>query len=96
MYEYAAIAIEPSISGARRVASQIVVGPSALPIIAIDAASLAGKPSRNAPIKVMKIPACAAAPSKKLDGFAIKGPKSVIQPTPKKINNGKSCNLTPR
>ena len=39
-------------------------------------------------IYAAKIPNCAAAPSKKLLGLAISGPKSVIAPTPKKISDG--------
>ncbi len=39
MYEYAATAIGPSKSGASRPVRNIAVGPSAPPMIAIDAAS---------------------------------------------------------
>jgi len=37
----------------------------------------------------VKIPICAAAPSQKLIGLAISGPKSVIAPTPMKISEGR-------
>ena len=37
---------------------------------------------------VAKIPNCAAAPRISVFGLASKGPKSVIAPTPIKINNG--------
>ena len=36
-----------------------------------------------------KIPNCAAAPNKKLLGLAIRGPKSVMAPTPRKIRDGR-------
>ena len=42
----------------------------------------------HAPRKVKKIPPCAAAPSRKLFGFAISGPKSVIAPMPRKMIGG--------
>ncbi len=66
----------------------MAVGPSAPPIIAIDPHSAAENPKRAAPINVMKIPACAAAPRRKLLGLAISGPKSVIVPMPRNIRGG--------
>ena len=42
----------------------------------------------RAPISVVKMPNCAAAPSNKVEGFAINAPKSVNAPTPMKINSG--------
>lgn len=71
------------------VAVNIEVGPSAPPIIDIAAAALSGNPIRIAIRYAAKIPNCAAAPSRKLAGLAINGPKSVIAPTPKKISDGK-------
>ena len=41
-----------------------------------------------APMKVKKIPPWAAAPSRKLLGLAMRGPKSVIQPMPRKMSGG--------
>ena len=41
------------------------------------------------------MPSCAAAPSSRLIGFASRGPKSVIAPTPMKIRHGKILLLTP-
>ena len=58
-------------------------------MIPMDPASCAVKPSRIAPMKVAKMPSCAAAPSKRLLGFAIRGPKSVIAPTPIKMSGGR-------
>ena len=46
--------------------------------------------NRTAPIKVAKIPNCAAAPKNSVLGLASKGPKSVIAPTPIKIMSGKA------
>ena len=64
--------------------------------MAMEPASAAVKPSRPATTNVKKIPPCAAAPSRKLLGFAISGEKSVIQPMPRKIRGGYSCSLTPK
>ena len=44
--------------------------------------------NKMAPIKVAKIPNCAAAPRKSVLGLASKGPKSVMAPTPIKIISG--------
>ena len=49
----------------------------------------------TAPTSVPKIPNCAAAPNNAVLGFAINGPKSVIAPTPIKINIGKRPVSTP-
>ena len=70
------------------VVTKIAVGPSAPPIMAIapDCDSL--KPRKIAPVKVTKIPICAAAPKIRLLGLEISGPKSVIQPIPRKIKGG--------
>ncbi len=46
------------------------------------------KPNTRARIKARKIPSCAAAPSSRLLGLAISGPKSVIAPTPMKMSGG--------
>ena len=68
---------------------KIEVGPSAPPMMEIAAAALSLKPIAIAPKYAAKIPNCAAAPSRKLFGFAISGPKSVIAPTPMKIRDGR-------
>ena len=54
--------------------------------IAPDSASV--NPRKMAPVNVIKIPICAAAPRIRLLGLAIRGPKSVIQPMPRKISGG--------
>ena len=72
------------------------VGPSAPPMIEIAAAALSLKPIAIAPKYAPKIPNCAAAPSKKLLGFAISGPKSVMAPTPMKIKDGKIAHSSKR
>ena len=69
-------------------ARKIDVGPSAPPIIAIAAAAISLNPKPMASIYAANIPNCAAAPSRKLFGFAISGPKSVSAPTPRKIRDG--------
>ena len=64
-------------------------------MIPMDAASFTPKLiagtsalSTSAPTKVKNTPNCAAAPSRRLFGFAISGPKSVIQPMPTKMSGG--------
>ena len=87
----------PSRSGASLEVTKIEVGPSAPPMMAMDAASLRvnsmpGIPSAviaSAPIRVPKMPNCAAAPSSRVLGLASIGPKSVMAPTPRKISSGK-------
>ncbi len=64
------------------------VGPSAPPIIPMEAASKMLNPNRILPIKVANIPNWAAAPNKIRRGLAIKVEKSVIAPIPKKIREG--------
>ena len=100
MYEYAATAIAPRRFGARREVSQIAVGPSAPPMMPIEAAAQSGsQPKKSAPKiaarpsepkSAKKIPNCAAPPRSAIFGFAISGPKSVIAPTPMKIMIGKT------
>ena len=103
IYEYAATAIAGSNDGARDFVTYIAVGPSAPPIIPIDAASftphdILGTNAliTNAPTNVKNTPNCAAAPNKMLFGLAISGPKSVIQPIPRNISGGYIPSLTPR
>ncbi len=52
-------------------------------------------PKAIAPINVKNIPNWAAAPNNILLGLAIKGPKSVMAPTPKNINGGYMPSFTP-
>ncbi len=64
------------------------VGPSAAPIIPIEAASLRSKPSRTEAATVAKIPNCAAAPKSKSLGLESSGPKSIIAPIPMNSKSG--------
>ena len=66
----------------------MAVGPSAPPIIPIEAASFPVSPSKIAPINAIKIPSWAAAPNSRLFGFAISGPKSLLAPIAKNISGG--------
>ena len=61
MYEYAITAVTPRISGANRADRNIVVGPSAPPIIPMEAASsipnpIPSDPAKSAPQKATNIP----------------------------------------
>ena len=71
------------------------MGPSAAPIIAIDAASFSSNPSREARLNVKNIPNCAAAPKIISFGLDNSGPKSIIAPMPINSNNGKSSFAIP-
>jgi len=73
----------------------MAVGPSAPPMMPIAPASAGVKPRNSATMNARKIPSCAAAPSSRLIGLAISGPKSVIAPTPMKMSGGKMPSLTP-
>ena len=65
------------------------VGPSAPPMMDTAAAAASEKPNTIASRYAAKIPNCAAAPNRKLIGFAINGRKSVSAPTPRKIRDGR-------
>ena len=87
--------MEPSKRGESWLARKIAVGPSAPPMMPMEAASrreksMPGIPfNASAPKRVPKIPNCAAPPNKAVFGLASIGPKSVIAPTPMKIIKGK-------
>ena len=78
----------------------MAVGPSAPPMMPMDAAAFSGSTpkkslpksaaSPSAPKSAKKMPNCAAPPRRAVFGFAISGPKSVIAPTPMKIMIGKT------
>ena len=72
----------------------MAVGPSAAPMIPIEAASLRGKPRSDAIIIEMKIPPCPAAPMKISQGLEISGPKSIIAPIPIKRSRGNASALS--
>ena len=89
----------PSSSGASLLVRKMAVGPSAPPMIPMDAACAGEKPKmgRSSCVtrKVAKMPICAAAPSRRLLGLAIRGPKSVMAPTPRNMRHGYTPALTP-
>ena len=74
----------------------IVVGPSAPPMMPMDAASLVEKSIpisgtrliASAPQKATNMPTCAAPPRSSVLGFAIIGVKSVSAPSPRNIKGG--------
>ena len=74
----------------------MAVGPSAPPMMAMEAASrrVKSKPGRalraRAPMRVAKMPNWAAAPSSRVEGRAMRALKSVRAPTPMKISRGKT------
>ena len=79
----------PSSSGASRVETKMAVGPSAPPMMPMEPAwAEVKRPEKRQPTKVMKMPSWAAAPRRRLLGLAIRGPKSVMAPTPMKIRQG--------
>ena len=61
----------------------------------MDAASCTLNPRSIAPANATNTPIWAAAPRSMVFGFAIRGPKSVIAPTPMKIRGGKISYLIP-
>ncbi len=95
IYEYAAIVIGPNSSGANWFATNIDVGPSAAPIIPIEAACVMLKPNSTATIIVKNIPNWAAAPNRSINGFCRSGPKSIIAPIPIKISKGNNSVAIP-
>ena len=105
IYEYAATAVAPTISiipiSFILEAINIVVGPSAPPIIPIaDASSipklkLGKNPINRAPINATNTPAWAAAPSNKVFGLEITGEKSVNAPKPKNTRRGSKSVWSP-
>ena len=90
------MAIAPNRWGASLAARKIAVGPSAPPIMPMAPASAGVKPRYSAPIKVRKMPVCAAAPSSTNRGLESMVEKSVIAPMPRKISGGKIPWLTPK
>ena len=64
------------------------VGPSAAPMMAMEAASRMSKPQRLATKNVKNMPNCAAAPKIISLGFDSSGPKSIIAPMPMNSSSG--------
>ena len=91
MYEYAATTIDPIYLVSKYFATKIEVGPSAAPIIDIDAASLnekrfSGKSETSAKVKRCRI----GQPHLKGTFWdESSGPKSIIAPMPIKAEAGK-------
>ena len=71
------------------------VGPSAAPMMAMEAASFRSKPSRLATDSVKKMPNCAAAPNSSMRGLESSGPKSIIAPMPMNSKSGNSSLAMP-
>jgi len=67
---------------------KIDVGPSAPPMIAIDAASFGKNPKAIAANNVAQMPVCAAAPRSISLGRASSEEKSVMAPSPRKTMDG--------
>ena len=64
------------------------VGPSAAPMMPMDAASFRSKPKRRARPMVRKIPAWAVIPKIKVTGFWNRGVKSIMAPMAMNISRG--------
>jgi len=72
------------------------VGPSAAPMIPIEAASAIENPNNLATKMVKKIPNCAAAPNRSILGFDKSGAKSIIAPMPTNKSKGKASVAIPK
>ena len=95
MYVYAATATAPSRCGASFIVRKMEVGPSAPPMMPMEAASFGLKPMNRAMKNVAATPTWAAAPRSRVRGAASSGPKSVRAPTPRKMMGGKISALMP-
>ncbi len=78
----------PMRCGASLAVKNMDVGPSAPPIIAIEAASLGANPKKRAPSRVKYIPIWAAAPNSMSFGWANNDEKSVMAPKPRNTIEG--------
>ena len=94
--------MDPSKWGESWLARKMAVGPSAPPMMPMEAASKRSKSmpgtyleSSSAPMRVVKMPNWAAAPSSAVLGLASIGPKSVMAPMPMKMIRGKAPDLMP-
>ena len=70
--------------------TRMEVGPSAAPMMPMDAASRISNPRNAATTMVKKIPNWAAAPNRNILGSDNKGPKSIMAPIPMNNNSGKA------
>ena len=75
-------------------ATTMAVGPSAAPMMAMEAASLISK-NMEAAHRVKKMPNCAAAPKIMSLGLDSSGPKSIIAPMPMNSSSGNSSLAMP-
>jgi hypothetical protein len=71
------------------------VGPSAAPMMPIEAAWRRSKPSRAATAIVAKMPNWAAAPKSRRKGRTNRGVKSIIAPMAMKMSSGKASVAMP-
>ena len=68
--------------------TRMEVGPSAAPMIPIEAASFRSNPRMVDSKIAAKIPSCAPAPNRNKEGLESRGPKSIIAPIPMKSKIG--------
>ena len=76
-------------------ATTMEVGPSAAPMMPMEAASLTSKPMSVATQRVKKMPNCAAAPKIIILGLESSGVKSIMAPMPTNSKSGKSSLAIP-
>ena len=95
IYEYAATVMAPIYCEFKMFATKMEVGPSAAPMIAMEAASCRSKLNSRAMLSVKNMPNCAAAPNKNSFGLESSGSKSIIAPMPMKRSSGKSSFAMP-
>ena len=70
------------------------VGPSAAPMIPMDAASFKSKPRSTAVLKAKKMPNWAPAPNRNIEGMDKSGPKSIMAPIPIKSRMGRASDAS--
>ena len=70
------------------------VGPSAAPMMPMEAASVIWKPSRAARTMVRKMPNWAAAPKRNIFGLESRGPKSIMAPMPMNSRSGNASEVS--
>ena len=90
------MAMGPNRWGASCDERKIDVGPSAPPMMPMDAASRSVNPRAKAPKKVAKMPSWAEAPKSTDLGLEINDEKSVSAPMPMKMSGGKIPEVTPQ
>ena len=88
IYEYAATAMAPMYLLPSTRETRMEVGPSAAPMMPMEAASIRSKPNNAATVMVRNTPNWAAAPNSSNFGLESTGPKSIIAPMPIKSSSG--------